>query len=228
MPSQALQTLERALHEIPELAAFTQTSSRRSRADALRLARVLGRGQVVLLSSHFERYIYSVNEEAVLHLNTSALPSERIPEGIRLLHSAQVINDLGAAQWDNRGISLTQFVETDAWLWRERDVGALLPPRLLAWMKAPHSRNLIRYYRYWEIGDIFSSITRTSTQRSLLFLGIQELVDKRNDIAHGDFNAQATRLDVLRYLKTVRTFCARADRVLSKAVRRIAGAGAPW
>jgi len=54
---------------------------------SLRLARVAGRAQVVLLSAHFERYIYSVNEEAVEFVNHLHIPAASLPENLRLLHS---------------------------------------------------------------------------------------------------------------------------------------------
>jgi hypothetical protein len=62
MPSASLGALISALSEISDLAGVVRPGfGGTPRAEALKIARVAGRAQVVLLSSHFERYLYSVN-----------------------------------------------------------------------------------------------------------------------------------------------------------------------
>ena len=228
MPSQALNSLASAMPEVKTLAKSTLRERRRTKEEALEVARVVGRAQVMLLSSHFERYIYAANEEAVVHLNNVRRPSQNLPEVLRLLHSAQFVDEISGAQWDNRGSGLKRFVAQEAWLWHDNGVGDLVHDRLLTWMKTPKSKNIIRYYKYWGINDIFSSVTRSVINRTRLYLLVQEFVDKRNNIAHGDYDAQATRSDIARYLDSVWLFCSRADRILGKQVGRIAGGPLPW
>ncbi len=48
-----------------------------------------------------------------------------------------------------------------------------------------------------------------------MYLLVSELIDKRNNIAHGDSAEQATTSDVQRYAKTVMTFCSRAEVALA-------------
>src|SRR5690348_15162801 len=122
MPSQALEGFRQALVEVKDLAAAYGAQGSIPKNPAL--ARVVGRASVVLLSSHFERYIYKVNEEAAAAINSGAVDGPDLPETMRLLHSRPAIEEMLESDWVHRQQQLAAFVETDAWLWQERG-GAL-------------------------------------------------------------------------------------------------------
>ena len=228
MPSGALLALGTAIGEIRDLAVVARPYSLRPAGPNLNVLRVIGRAQVVLLSSHFERYFYAVNEEAVSFLNSANITAATIPDRLKLLHTKPPIDEISETGWENRADKLVALVSSDAWLWSDSGVGALSHERLLAWMTAPKPRDLRRYYRYWGIDDIFDSITVTQSSRGNLWLRIQELVDRRNNIAHGDISAQATQEDIKRYIKSVQTFCERADRHFSRAIAKVTSGTRPW
>lgn len=217
--------IQNCIGRIDDLVVVARPSLRRG---DLRTARAVGRAQVVLLSSHFERYLYTVNEEAVAFLNTKRLASSVLPNSLKLLHSRYPIDDLCETGWENRSQKLATFVAEDGWLWESDRHGTLSHERLLAWLTAPKPADLRRYYRYWNIDDIFTRITRRRSARGQLWLGVQELVDIRNSIAHGDFAAQPTQRDIQRYLGSARTFCERPDKVLARALARLTAGGPPW
>ena len=75
---------------------------------------------------------------------------------------------------------------------------------------------------------VFTSITRTQHTRSSLWLRIEELVRKRNAIAHGDGSAEATKGDVRAYQTAARVFCDRADRLLSRQLASLCDVAQPW
>ena len=228
MASSSLAALTNAIGEVRDLDRGDPTPRGGTPVDPL-LTRVVGRARVVLLSSHFERYFYSVNEEAAGALNATSHRSSGVPELMRLLHSSSAIDDLSSTAWERRAPGLHSLVLTDAWLWTD-DLprGALDHRRLLAWMKAPTPQNLVRYYRYWGISDIFSAVTRTMHTRTDLWLKLDELIQKRNNIAHGDRTTEATRIDLRAYEAAALTFCERADRHLALALSRILDTSAPW
>jgi hypothetical protein len=228
MPSQSLQALEIALVEVADLGKASHPTLGPKAPESLQLARAVGRGQVVLLSSHFERYIYSLNEELVEFLNSQNLIADRIPDRIRLLHSMVPIDELGRTNWENRGPKLTQFVSREAWIWTAPASGTIAHDRLLLWMKAPHPKDLVRFFKLWGSDDIFTAITRTETARKALWLGVQGLVDLRNNIAHGDYASQATQADIRVYLRRIRDFCARVDRKIAACVSREFRVPRPW
>ncbi len=196
--------------------------------ESLKLARAVGRGQIVLLSSHFERYIYSLNEELVTFLNMQKVPGDKISEKIRLQHSMTSVDELAKVGWENRSQKLQTFVADESWLWAKSTSGLISHERLLVWMKAPHPKDLVRFFRLWGCDDIFTAITRKATSRTTLWLSVQGLVDLRNNIAHGDYAAQATQQDVRRYIRGIREFCERADRYVAVVVARQYAIPRPW
>jgi hypothetical protein len=192
------------------------------------ISRVIGRASVVLLSSHMERYLYRVNEEITEYLAGVGVCGDQLPINLRLLHSHRSIERLAGIDWLQRADPLRAFVAEDLWLWQEGVTGRLDPVRLLAWMKTPSPPNLLRYYRYWLIQDIFTAITRRPRTRGDLWFRIQSLIDKRNNIAHGDPTEQATQRDIRGYTSAVCTFCKRADRKLSAHLATLFGILQPW
>jgi len=97
-------------------------------------------------------------------------------------------------------------------------------------MKAPVSDALIRYYRQWNLPDIFATVAaRDETiTRPELQLGIDGLVGKRNGIAHGDLSVEATQSDIEGYLQVSRVFVAGADAALGEQLAVTLGSGPPW
>lgn len=227
MASGSLVAFRRGLVEVDELQRADPTPLGAAPANP-EIARVIGRASVVLLSSHFERYIYAINEEATQLLNEAEIQGHLLPEGIRLLHSQPPIDALIATSWEKRSEQLTSFIEMEGWLWRTGMSGVLDHNRFLMWMKAPSHKNLVRYFRTWGIDDVFKTITRATHTQSELRLRVDELVQKRNNIAHGDLSIEATHTDVASYRAVTMKFSERADRVLGRAVGKLIGQRTAW
>jgi RiboL-PSP-HEPN len=226
MASDALNALLLALKEVDLLQRINPTPTGAA-PDQPEITRAVGRASVVLLSSHLERYIRNINEEAVSVVNATAILGSQLPQPLRLLHSKSIVEDLAATTWDNetRATKLALLAQSETWLWLPSETGSLDHSRLLAWMKAPKSEQIQRYFRYWEIDDIFGRITYKPHTRSHLWLKIDELVEKRNNIAHGDLSTEATQADVRTYSKVVETFCVRSDRQLGRRLGRLLSTG---
>ena len=227
MPSEALANFCDAINEVKNLekANPTPVGSAPTKPE---ITRAIGRASVVLLTSHFERYFRAANEEVSDYLADLAYPSDRLPESLRLLHSKAKIDQLSETAWERSARSLREFFAEDGWLWGGAPSGKIIHNRLLVWMKSPRPADLRRYYRYWGIDDIFSAITRKRRTRNHLWLKVQELVDKRNNIAHGDALAGATQKDVRDYTKAVSDFCNRADAQLAKQIGKLLDVARPW
>lgn len=185
---------------------------------------------MVLLSSHLERFIYGIFECAASAVCEAGIDADHLPLILRLEHSRTVIEDIVSTSWDRRQAKLARYSAEEAQFWVDGHViDTIHADRLLGWMKSPDPKSIVRAFRIWEIQEIFASITRIPSTRTALRLGLTELVEKRNNIAHGDFTTEATISDVRRYRAAVRKFGDRADRAMAAAVKDITGSrDRPW
>lgn len=227
MPSESFKVLGKGLAEVSNLLRGDPTPRGGFSPDP-DLTRAILRSAVVILCSHFERYIRSLNEESVLLLNSSRVDRKKIPIRFRLQHSKFAIDEMASTQWTERSDGLRAFVEVDAWLWGMADRGDIDHSRIARGMKSPMPKQVIRLYKNWGIENIFNSITRKSHTRRRLYLKITELVEKRNNIAHGDFSEEATAMEVREYRGAVRIFCGRLDRKLATTLRISFGIQSGW
>jgi hypothetical protein len=228
MPSNALSALVVGLAEIEALQRANPSPAKGSGLKRPEVVRAIGRSEVVLLSSHFERYLYALNQEAVDAVCNSGAISDVLPEKLKLEHSRQPIEIISSTAWERRAPILAQYSSQESWLWSPgTPVTFLDADRLLMWMKAPTPKNLVRVFQLWGIDDIFKAITRKSINNARLRLRLRELVEKRNNIAHGDFTVEATYLDVLQYISAIRRFCVSADKRLARQLGALTGSK-PW
>jgi hypothetical protein len=149
---------------------------------------------------------------------------------VLLLHSRASIEDLALTSWKNRGTKLREFFRSDGALWSEAGVtGNLDHSRLLAWMKSPKPQDVRRFYGQYGIDNIFDSVTRKKKTQGHLWLVLSELVEKRNNIAHGDAQTEALPAQVTLYTNGVMKFANSADLVLARTLRSACGEShPPW
>ncbi len=229
MVSRALQSLYDGIDEIDALQRANPTPAEGGGLTRPEITRAMGRAEVVLLSSHLEQFIYGLTEDSVAFVVDEAVVAENIPLAVRLQNVRVPLDQLLETQWDNRADQLLAYTDQHAPLWAVgTPVQHLDADRILMWMKSPNPRSLTKAFKMWGIADIFSAITTKAKHRNRLRWRIDELVTKRNNIAHGDFTVEATHLDVGSYRRAVREFCERADKQMSRRLAALAGTERPW
>ncbi len=225
--SRALQALEKGIDEVNQLLSADPTP-KGGLSPAPEVTRAIVRAAIVLLSGHFERYVRAVSEEAVTAVNRQGVDAHKLSEKLRLQHSRISAEQLIERKWENRAAQLEQFISSEGWLWSRAPRTYLVADRLLTWLKSPKPEKVVRVFELWGIDDIFDQITRKPQTRSKFWYRLRELVEKRNNIAHGEFTIEATRDDVKTYQDTVRVFCRRADSALERALNRRLGVVRAW
>ena len=218
------------VNEVRALRAIYPTGlSRIGHARAL-AARAHGRACTVLLCSHFERYIYAVNEEAIDWINAEQPSLNFVPVGLLLQHSRAPVDELARTEWIRRESKLKDFMSSNGPLWSASTTPFFLDhSQLLTWLKTPKPEDLLRFYRQYGIQDIFRTITRSPRIVAQLRLDLKELAEKRNNIAHGDLSSEALKTDVTRYISAVAKFATSADWAFAQRLRRMIGASRrPW
>jgi hypothetical protein len=170
----------------------------------------------------------AVNEEAVDQVNAVIIRGAQLPVELRLQHSRIAVEAMLETQWKNRVAQLEGFAKQDSWLWGQSPKDDLDADRLLKWMKSPFPDRIERFFAMWGVPGVFSRVTRGANTKKRFWTKLDELVERRNGIAHGDATVQATFQDVASYLSVVHDFCCRADRVMARTVARTAGVALPW
>lgn len=230
MTSKALVGLLEGVDEVRALRSIYPTGISRIGQTRALAARAHGRACTVLLCSHFERYIYAVNGEAIDWINGEQPSLSLIPMTLLLQHSRAPIEDIARTDWTRRELKLKDFMSSDGALWSTSSTSVFLDhSQLLTWLKTPKPTDLIRFYRQYEIQDIFKVITRSPRIGAQLKLDLTELSEKRNNIAHGDLSSEALQTDVTRYLTAVAKFSSSADWAFARQLRRITKSSRlPW
>lgn len=229
MASLALEQLRIGLTEVDALQRANPSPQSGGGLARPQVTRAMGRAEVVLLYAHLERYVYAIHEDMVACLIGQGALAGSLPVVIRLCQSRSPVETLSGTDWMNREPGLRKSALQLGSLWDDnRPVSFLEADSLLAWMTTPSPKSLVRAFRAWGIDDIFLAIAKTPTHRERIRLKLQELVDKRNNIAHGDFTVEATHMDVWSYRRAVREFCERTDTRCSRLVAKMLGEPRPW
>ncbi|WP_098408468.1 MAE_28990/MAE_18760 family HEPN-like nuclease [Paramicrobacterium agarici] len=181
----------------------------------------LCRAAVVLLVSHFEAFLKAIAEEFVDTVGVGHATSRQLPEGLRMAHTLPQLESIVTSRDDTQRTTLLRKLGTISQLWNDD----AKPPK--GTLKAKTFARLVTSAKSEIINDLFvrmgngglvcdGDIDVTSGNGEIrvvsIDFGLRDVVQCRNDIAHGKSERKPTPEDVVRYMEFLLTFAARLQR----------------
>lgn len=210
-----------------------------------KLATVIYFSCILLLSSYLERYVESLIVEAIDAINYANLLTDQIPERLRIAQVKELLNDLNLTLQKRLQKDMTKDNVT-AMLLKSRNVlidcGWFLengqPFRRLS------GEPLIGESRFSnpapdKIDELFHHLGIDRLTRKVVGLDqeedrravrdkVEEMVNKRNNIAHTGGTITVTQQDVLDYLDYSKRLVRGMDNLVGEEVQRITNGRWPW
>jgi hypothetical protein len=218
-------------HEIFELLRTVPYDSDQMRSlKARELANALLRGSVVLLSSHLERYVESLVVEAVDALNLASLTADVIPEVLQLAVISEPVRQAHETKDSAKKASkLRALVDGYAWFWEATQACKLSSEVLIRSFDNPLPERIRVILRNFGISDAVGLAVAQyeNPDRRLIEAKVQELVEKRNAVAHTGMTFDLTKADVVSYLVSTHRLVRGLDVVVGQAIQDVTGAW-PW
>lgn len=195
-----------------------------SRANAAR------RASVVLLIAHFESYLKSIAEEFVDYLSSGTLESKLMPPALRELHTMVLVRNIqNSASLTERSSHFKKLGQA-AQLWNDDakpSRGALRAELLSRVVTSAKPDKIDLLFQIMGgpgkvcDGDIDLKLPDVGPSTLNIRRGVLDVVECRDDIAHGDSSRKPTSQDVERYVALLETLADRLDRKTMELKARI-------
>lgn len=175
----------------------------------------LCRGSVLLISSHVEAYIKELGEHALHCIVTKNVCRSKFDERFFYYISKDIIDEIEKINDPSKvAKKIFAFIDRDVDHWKRIDdfptpINSVLFNKGFSNPKFIKIKAYLGRFGYIKYkSDMFLHL-RANGQPVINM--IDQLVDLRNLIAHGDFTATKTPSDILEILKMVKIFCRTTD-----------------
>lgn len=179
------------------------------------------RASVVLLVSHFESFLRSLGEGFVDVLSSGTVESRSIPTGIRELHTLPRLQEIASTNDSKQRHSLLRKLGEISALWND---AAKPPPGTLSAWKVSREITSAKAEKIDHLfllmgstgpvcdGDLDIAEEDDAVISLNIRLALNDVVQCRNDIAHGDSSRKPTQEDVDRYILFLKALAGRLQR----------------
>jgi hypothetical protein len=206
------------LSRLDEVETLRRSAARMERKAGPRLGneiRAQCRGAIVLLSGHLEAFIEELGELALDSLYERQVPRDHIAAAFFYHCSKGIIEEIrGTSDHEKIASKVFAFVQDDAPFWCR--TGPFPQPisveRFNAGFSNPKVKKVAAYFNRFGYRAYNGDLKRAlQAEYQPVVAAVDHLVDVRNDIAHGDWNATETPADLKAIMLMVRRYCAVTD-----------------
>ena len=207
------------LTEVETLLRRSQdVSQQRATPDNISFVNALCRSGVVLLSSHIEGYVKDVGEIAIERIALRKLPKSKLAGRFRYHLSHDLINEIKDTKDPSQiAIKIDALFERDSHIWGTdlRFSGVLPAGLFLANFATPtheHIKKFFNRFGYEQYtGDLAKRLTVNYQPCHNM---VDQVVNQRNAIAHGDMVMTGTPTDLAQMITLVKQYCRETDHVV--------------
>jgi len=179
------------------------------------------RASVVLLVSHFESFLRTISEDFVDVLSSGTIEARSIPAGIRELHTLPRLQEILSSSDDTQRSSLLRKLGDISALWNDSakpSPGTLKAAKLSRVVTSARAEKIDNLFSLMGSavpvcdGDIDLDAPDDETISLNIRLALTDVVQCRNDIAHGDSSRKPTEEDIDKYLLFLAALASRLQR----------------
>jgi len=185
----------------------------------------LCRGGVVLLSSHIEGYVEEIAETAIDRIGSRSIAKSKVAQGFKYHLSRDLIKSIKQSSDPERISShIDSLFRRDMHIWNThpRFTNQISSEVFLSDFSNPTHDRISRFYARFGYRDYGNDLAHRLGPN---YIGcknmLDQMIDQRNRIAHGDPITTATPTDLSQMLGLVRLYCRESDKVVGDWFRSI-------
>lgn len=217
--SAAYSNLVSRLVEIDAIIAMAQNvEGMQAPSNSITRVNALCRGGIVLLSSHLEGYIEDLGTLAIERIGKGQVGKAALSDSFRYYLSRDLIIEI--TETTNPAVvasKITSFIQRDLNIWDSSThfVHPLRPETFVGQFATPNHRNIRRFFRrfgYENLNKDLANLLKGDYQISITM--VNNIVDQRNKIAHGDHLAAGTPTDLAQMNAWLKRYCRSIDKIV--------------
>lgn len=224
--TEAYSDFVRGVEEVKTLVRLAKAESRaRGPLANAPAARALCRAAVVLLSSRIEGYVEDLAEVIVCRIVERQVPKRVLSPRLRYYCSKDLIDEIRDTRDPDK---VAEKIETmfrrdeDIWCDADKFQKDLPLERVMAGFSTPRFREIRRFIARFGYRDYKGDLEgRLRADFRPCVNMVNNVVEQRNQIAHGNMRASSTPLDVTVMLELVQVFCRTTDVVVGNWFRSV-------